>query len=31
MAEKKIYPGRIWLDTNGAPIQAHGFSDKNRF
>ena len=26
MAEKKIYPGRIWLDTNGNPIQAHGFS-----
>ena len=21
-----IHPGKVWLDTNGNPIQAHGFS-----
>ena len=30
MGEDMIYssmkPGQIWLDTNGKPIQAHGFS-----
>ena len=22
----RFYPGRVWLDTNGKPIQAHGGS-----
>ena len=26
MAYDRIYPGEIWRDTNGNPIQAHGFS-----
>lgn len=26
MAYKSIRPGQIWLDTEGKPIQAHGFS-----
>lgn len=24
--EERIYPGQLWLDTSGKPIQAHGFS-----
>ncbi|WP_353123630.1 family 43 glycosylhydrolase [Dysgonomonas capnocytophagoides] len=24
--QNAIYPGQVWLDTNGKPIQAHGFS-----
>ena len=23
---KSFHPGKVWLDTNGNPIQAHGFS-----
>ena len=23
---KSFHPGQVWLDTNGNPIQAHGFS-----
>lgn len=26
MAYSKIYPGKVWRDTDGNPIQAHGFS-----
>lgn len=26
MSYNSIRPGRLWLDTNGKPIQAHGFS-----
>lgn len=26
MAYDSIKPGKVWLDTNGKPIQAHGFS-----
>ena len=26
MSYDKIFPGKIWLDTAGKPIQAHGFS-----
>ena len=26
MKYDRIYPGKVWLDTNGKPIQAHGFS-----
>ena len=26
MSYDRIYPGKVWLDTNGKPIQAHGFS-----
>lgn len=26
MAYHSIHPGRVWLDTSGKPIQAHGFS-----
>ena len=26
MAYTSIRPGKVWLDTNGKPIQAHGFS-----
>ena len=26
MAYDRIYPGQVWLDTNGKPIQSHVFS-----
>ena len=26
MSYNAIHPGEVWLDTNGKPIQAHGFS-----
>lgn len=26
MKYNSIHPGKIWLDTNGKPIYAHGFS-----
>jgi len=26
MSYNAIHPGKVWLDTSGKPIQAHGFS-----
>ena len=30
MSYNAIHPGKVWLDTSGKPIQAHGFSVRKK-